>query len=302
MKMNIFVMTTAFVIAAFVYLHLRYHLTYVDDLEVLEIGQLEPGHLDEVCENRVPVVFDGRRHMPVGVEDDSLRVYDAFDVSVRELPLSLGDRGGTPHSLRDTIETFSTDRLGRFISENNDSFLGETGLMRRFREKDLLLRPYGTVRCDYDIVFGSPNSATPLRKHMQCRTVLICTKSTGKVKLTPPRSSRYLSQQSDLELLETRATTDPWEDDGSGKIKYMEIPLQKGMGIVIPAHWWYSINLCGDASFAVFQYTSAMNALAMLPQYVLHLLQKWNVRERTARLLPSGGGLPSYPKELTRYI
>lgn len=297
--MNVVVTMAAFVIAAFIYLHLRYHLTWVDELEILEIGQLEPGHLDEVCENRVPIVFDARRHIPVGLSSESLRTYDAFDVHVRELPLSPGDRGGSPHSLRDTVETFASDRMSRFISENNSAFLAETGLTRRFREKDMLLRPYATVRCHYDVIFGSCNSWTPLRRHMQCRTVLVCTKGRGSVKLTPPRSSKYLVEQTDLELLETRATLNPWEDDGLGKIKYMEAPLEEGTGVVVPAHWWYSLDLGSDAIFAMFQYTSAMNIIAMLPQYTLHLLQKWNVRERTAKLLPGGAGSAAYSSELT---
>ena len=53
------------------------------------------------------------------------------------------------------------------------------------------------------------------------------------------------------------------------------------MILSIPAYWCYSIAYQEMSSIAVFQYRTYMNTIAVLPDLILHLLQKHNVKRKT---------------------
>ena len=53
------------------------------------------------------------------------------------------------------------------------------------------------------------------------------------------------------------------------------------MIISIPAYWNYSISYQEMSSICVFQYRTYMNTIAVLPDLIMHLLQKNNVKRKT---------------------
>ena len=283
--MDLVLLAPAFVIALFLYLHIRYHLGGSDDLEILEIGQLEPGHLDEVCEHRQPIVFDARQVLPDCGKKAAISQFEAFELNVRECSDQTEWGAGVLMPLHRTMEAIENDSSSRIFSERNQPFLRETGLLRKFQAIDTLLRPYGVIRCSYDLLMGSSGSCTPLRRHVEYRTIFACAEGNVHVRLCPPRYGSYMPLETDHENMEFRSSADPWAG-GKTKVKFMDVHLSAGQGLCLPAHWWYSIKFLSSSSLvAGYSYVTAMNAVSYVPELFLHALQRWNVKERTQQLL-----------------
>ena len=69
-----------------------------------------------------------------------------------------------------------------------------------------------------------------------------------KIKLSPPKSSKYLHQIKDYDNFEFRSPINVWNIQEEykidfDKIKCMEITLEPGKILFIPAYWWYSIKV-----------------------------------------------------------
>ena len=59
----------------------------------------------------------------------------------------------------------------------------------------------------------------------------------------------------------------------------MEVTLEPGKIIFIPAYWWYSIKFEDNASTIIsFKYKTYMNTLAILPNIFISFLQKQNIK------------------------
>ena len=73
----------------------------------------------------------------------------------------------------------------------------------------------------------------------------------------------------------------------------MEVTLQEGDIIYIPAYWWYSIKFDNVGSLCEFKYRTYMNTLAISHHICLCFLQRSNVQRKTAAL--SKHAQPSAP-------
>jgi hypothetical protein len=67
------------------------------------------------------------------------------------------------------------------------------------------------------------------------------------------------------------------------KVKCLEVSLQVGQTIYIPAYWWYSIRFGKNSSISCFRYRTYMNNVAVLPYIGLHALQIQNVKRNTTK-------------------
>ena len=64
------------------------------------------------------------------------------------------------------------------------------------------------------------------------------------------------------------------------KIKCLEITLNPGKVLFIPAYWWYSFKFDNNTSVSCFKYRTYMNNLAILPNIILYALQNQNVERK----------------------
>ena len=65
--------------------------------------------------------------------------------------------------------------------------------------------------------------------------------------MTPPRSSKYLYPIKDYDNFEFRSSINPWNVQDQykkdfDKIKCLELTLEPGKILFIPAYWWYSLK------------------------------------------------------------
>ena len=61
----------------------------------------------------------------------------------------------------------------------------------------------------------------------------------------------------------------------------MDIELNQGDMIYIPAYWWYSIKYVEVSSVCVFQYKTIMNVISITPEIIMYFLQTQNTKHKT---------------------
>ena len=137
--------------------------------------------------------------------------------------------------------------------------------------------------CNYDILLSSEHCVTPFQYKLNYRNYFLVTEGSIQVKLAPPKSSRYLYPCKDYENFEFRSPINPWQVQPKysadfDKIKCLEITLEAGKTLFIPAYWWYSIKFAKNTSVSCFYYKTYMNNIAILPHIAMHVLQLNNVK------------------------
>ena len=242
--------------------------------------------MEEICDIRQPVIFEFNNERLL--ESCTLRNlddnYGAFDVNLRDVTNhDYNSELYLPFLLKEVINIFREDKNKKFISENNSDFLKETGAIKNFSYNDSFLRPPLVSKCIYDFMSGSIGSKTPLRYNLNYRNYYYVTHGKVNIKLISPQNSRYLYPNKDYDNFEFRSPVNVWNIQEEykpdfDKVKVLDITLNKGEIISIPAYWWYSIKYEKLSSVCVFKYRTFMNVLAISPELVLTMLQGQNIK------------------------
>ena len=283
-----------FCLVLFIYLHVYYHIKTSDDLEVYEIEQPSKDKLEEICDFRQPVIFDypNERLLQSCKRNVIQDTYGAFDIKIRNVGKDIDDEEELyiPLTYTSALSAVKEDKDGKYVLENNNDFLEETGMIKTFRYNDAFIRPYMVSNCIYDVTTASSNTKTPFRYDVNYRNYYLVTEGSAKIKLAPPKSGRYLYPQNDYENFEFRSPVNPWDVQQQykpdfDKIKCLEVNLKEGQMIYIPAYWWNSIEYSSDTTICTFKYRTYMNVVAIMPKLVMRLLQSQNVKRKVAPVI-----------------
>ena len=290
--MNIIIIILIFCIVLFLYLHIYYHFKTSDDLEVYEISNMSKERLEEICNLRQPILFNyDIQKLNSLSRVNILQNYSSFDIKLRNVLNAYSDSSSNynsdillPITLNNGIKVIEEDENRKFISENNSDFLEETSLIKTLQSNDEFIRPDLMSSYTYDYIMGSKDNITPLRYEMNYRNYFVVLSGSIKVKMSPPKSGKYLYPIKDYENLEFRSSINPWNVQEKyqhefDKIKCMEVTLEPGKIIFIPAYWWYSFKFEDNKSTIIsFKYRTYMNTLAILPNLFISFLQKQNIK------------------------
>jgi len=278
-----------FCLVLFFYLHIYFHIKTSNDLEIYEIEQPSKEKLEEICDLRQPVVFNYQndRLLTICNRKSILETYGAFDVKIRNV-LSIPDEEEEiyiPFSFVNALTAINEDKLQKYFIENNRDFLDETSIIKAYKYNDEFIRPYMVSVCDYDYIIGSLNTQTPFRYNINYRNYYLVTEGNIKIKLAPPKSSKYLYAKNDYEIFEFSSPVNPWNVQKQyqadfDKIKCLEVSLQQGQIIYIPAYWWYSIEFGENSSISVFKYQTYMNTISIIPKLIMKFLQSHNIKRK----------------------
>jgi hypothetical protein len=265
-----------------------FQLKTSDDLEIYEIDNPSKDKLEEICDLRQPVLFhfQNERLFESCQRAAILDTYGAFDIKIRNVKQSAADNENNlyvPFAFSNALKVIREDTAQKYLVENNGDFLEETGIVKSFKYNDVFLRPYMVAQCSYDFLFAAEGTRTPFRYDLNYRNYFLVTEGEIKIKLSQPKSSKYLYQQKDYENLEFSSPINPWQVQPQykadfDKIKCLDLVLRKGQILYIPAYWWYSIEFGQEASLSTFKYKTYMNTVAILPHLVMRLLQSQNVK------------------------
>jgi hypothetical protein len=284
-----------FCIVLFVYLHVQFHLKTSNDLEVYEIDDPSKDKLEEICDIRQPVIFDfnieSEKIIETTNKDFLLNHYHAFEMKVRNInDADYNSEIYMPLALHSVAKLLNEDKTSSYFSENNSDFLQETGVVKNLQYNDQFLRPPMLSNYNYDIMMASENTATPFRYEINYRNFFLVTQGSVQIKLAPPSSSKYLYPVYDYTNFEFRTPVNPWKVQAKymadfDKMKCLDIFIEKGKVIHIPAYWWYSIKFNKDSSISCFHYRTYMNNLAISPYIIMHGLQNQNTKIETIKKL-----------------
>jgi hypothetical protein len=280
-----------------------------DELEIYEIDQASKDKMEEICDLRQPVLFecydDAEKIINTTNKKTLLKNYPVFEIKIRD---NKHDKNGknengknenekneksdtdicVPLPLHVAVKLFEEDKNAIYFSENNLDFLQETGAIKNMSYNDDFLRPYLVSNRYYDVIMASTNTETPFRYDLNYRNYYIVTQGAIKVKLAPPKSSKYLYPVNDYENFEFRSAINPWDPQMKfkadfDKIKCLEIVLTPGRFLFIPAYWWYSFKFTENTSVSCFKYRTYMNNIAISPQIFMYALQNQNVERKFTR-------------------
>jgi hypothetical protein len=284
-----------FCIILFLYLHIQFHLKISNDLEIYEIDQASKDKIEEICDLRQPVLLD----FPTEENMDSilnttnkqylLDNYPIFEVKIKNKQDTYKKSDiCVPLPLHVAVKLFNDDKTACYFSEGNYDFLQETGAIKNMSYNDEFLRPYFVSNCYYDVFMGSDNVETAFKYDLNYRNYYVVTQGSIRVKLTPPKSSKYLYPITDYENFEFKSPIDPWNPQQKyksdfDKIKCLEIILTPGKILHIPAYWWYTFKFNENTSVSCFKYRTYMNNIAISPNICLYALQNQNIEHKIAK-------------------
>ena len=282
-----------FCIILFFYLHIQFHLKTSDDLEIYEIDNASKDRTEEICDLRQPVLIDleenGYKIINASNKQFLLDNYPVFEIKIRNKKDVTSETDMClPLQLHMAAKLFDEDTNSCYFSEGNMDFLQETGAIKNMSYNDEFLRPYLVSNCYYDVLFGSTNLETPFRYDLNYRNYYMVSQGSVTIKLSPPKSSKYLYPIHDYENFEFRTPINPWNPQlkykaDFDKIKCLEIVLLPGKILHIPAYWWYSFKFGENTSISCFKYRTYMNNIAISPNIFMYALQNQNVERKIAK-------------------
>lgn len=304
--MNLVIRFIVFFIMLFLYIHIYHHTKTSSDLELYELDIPTKTQLEEICDVRQPVKFKYNEEPFLEYTNLSLveENYGVFDVKIRNMKqyldsssspfyktqdLPLEQESYIPFLLTKAIPLFQKDKSHKFYSENNQQFLQETGITKKYQYYDSFLRPHMVSSCEYDYMIGTNQTHTPLRYRLDYRSYYMVSHGKITIMMIPPSYSQYLQLLKNYDLFEFSSPINPWNvqpqfQHDFEKIKTLTLTLQRGDVLYIPSYWWYSIRFDELSSVAVFHYRTYMNTISILPHLGMYALQHANVKHQIAKV------------------
>ena len=290
-----------FVIVLILYLHIVQQLKTSEDLEIYEMDYTTNAHLQEVCDVKQPVLFEYNSVSPDLYSEITAEKLDAFgiyEVKVKDIKdYYLETDSNSPDyvvlPLQSANNLLKSDTHSSYFTENNHDFIEDANLYQLFHANDEFIKPPTTVITKYDIMMGSSGAYTPLRFHKDCRRFVYTLSGKITIKMTPYKSSKYLSPVNDYENYEFRSPVNVWAPQKKyktdvSKLKFLEFDVMPGFMLYIPPYWWYSIKFSDGQETIVsgFTYNTMMNCITNIPNWALYYLQQHNTKTRIAKTIP----------------
>lgn len=282
--MQIIINIIIFLLTLFFYIHINFHLTTNNDLEILEVDEINKQKFEEVCDYKKPLLFkfyneeiDNCLNI-----DNIINNYPNFEINIRNTnDYNNKDTTLLPMKIKDSIELFNKDLSNTYISEYNNDFLEESTLIKSITSNDLFLRPYLCSEYKHDIILGSLGTYVPLRYELNYRSYLYVIDGEIDVMLTVPSNEKYLDIIKDYDLFEFRSGLSPFQEnnDKLDKVKFLSVTLKKGDMLYIPFKWFYTYKIKMSNSIVCFsKYKVIMNSLAIFPEIINNFIYKQNLK------------------------
>jgi hypothetical protein len=269
--MNTLISLLTICIVVILYIHVVHQLKTSNDLEIFELDTPVKSKLEEICNLRQPLLFPYYEEYIAQLSLSRLTEYKAFDVTIYD-----SSYNSSTTTLNNAFQLLDKKKV---ISIHNNDFLQETTLYKQYINIDAYLRPPMVSTINYDILFGSKDSTTRLEYSTYYRNYLYVSDGSITIKLTPPRSSKYLNVEKNYAKQEFYSTLHPWNTTFD-KIKFLEIVVSKGQMLFIPAYWWYSIQFDKNSCVCTLQYKTIMNIMATLPDICMGILERQNTKTK----------------------
>lgn len=287
-----------FLIILFLYIHITSQYKRSEDLEIYEMDYTTNTHLQEVCDVKQPVLFNHEANFPEFFDEitiDSLALSGINDVKLKESSDYFIESDETIDyvvlSMQSSLQLINADTKSAYFIENNEEFISDSKVYSSFQKNDEMLKPSFVAQTKYDLLMGSKNTVMPLRYHTYYRKFICVTSGKISIKMTPWKSHKYLYPIKDYDNYDFRSPINVWNTQQKykqemDKIKFLEFDVNKGNILYIPPYWWYSIKFSSETSIICeFNYSSIMNCISNIPNYLLYFMQQQNTKTHSAKIL-----------------
>lgn len=295
--MYLFFHLIIFIVVLLMYIHIVNQCKTSEDLEIYELDYTDNEYLQTVCDIKQPSVFSYQTVNPAffdRINYELIENRNVYDVKVKDIDDYWNEFDNIDYivmPLSSCIALMKTDTNGKFISEDNDNFIEESGITDLFQSNDSFLKPQYAVSSKYDILTGSENSYMPFRFHKNLRYFVSVQTGKVRIKLTPWKSTKYLYMHNDYDLYEFRSPINIWKPQRKyfhemDKMKFLEFDLHQGQILYIPPYWWYSIKfLDNDNLLSAFTYDSVISHISTIKDKGLYFLQQSNTKNKITRTI-----------------
>ena len=286
-----------FITILFLYIHIANQFKTNEELEIYETDYSSLKHLDDVCELKQPFLMNMSNVSPSLFSDiipEKIAKHSSHDINMKDSNDYFTQDRSNPGSVDpvilpfgNTIKFLESDDSGHLFSENNQEFLDETGLLKKMKTMDNYLKPSFIINSQYDLLFGSCNTVTPLRYHTDSRQFLCVTSGKIRVKMTPWKNSKFLHPYKDYENYEFVSLVHPTKPHKDFSLDYekthfIDFEVNRGLMLYIPPYWWYSIIYLDNPSTFVcnISYNSIINCVSNIKHLSLYFLQQQNITRK----------------------
>lgn len=270
-----------FVFILFLYLQFTFYYKTNNSTEIYEITQvIDKTKFEKICDTeKAPFIFSlNSDAIPNMIESFSFNKYNSLNVNtynIKSLSSYLDDIKISKRKKMSFIEAMKNISLSdSFISDKNSSFIKDSHLENYLSRKDLFLKPNLMNYCEYDIIFGSNNTFTPLTYEINQRTYIMPIRNPIELKLVPPKYLKNLKiyDDSDVVHLDFKYNINIWNTNVplDLDIETIDIFLPQNKLIFIPPFWGYSIHfLTNNTNILKFSYRNIINTISLIPYFIM---------------------------------
>lgn len=300
-----FVALFLFLFVFFSYIHVTAQWKTSDDLELYESDYVSPSQVQDIVAVKQPVLFyllqptgsnpvgpkgsKGARDFCAKFQLRAMEKYDNVDVRVKSvLDYFSSDSVEWVHlPLRSAQQLLASDTNAKYVSETNHEFMEETGLKGLAAyHLDPMWRPPLAVLSKYDLIFGSPQTTTPLRYHTNHQLFLLVCSGKVRVKMCPPKYRKVLDVVEDYDYYEFWSPLRIWSQDPHtldkrdkeilDRIKFLEFEVTEGHVLFVPKYWWYSLRFSGDTNTTICSaaYDTPASIASNTKPLAIHFMQR----------------------------
>lgn len=270
-----------FIIILTIYLHINNELKKVDNVQIYEIDYLNNEQLQQTCDLKTPFIFIlNIKNSNIGDLKDSVKVCDnqekGHNISI-DLSFS---------SAKTLIET---DPKSRYYSELNYDFT-KNNMEEVFSNIDYYLKPKFSLLTDYDYMFGSKGTVTPLKYIIKNRNFIVVEQGEIQVKMIPFKHSFNFKCTNDYKNLQYISKKNIWDEKhdeffDTTDLKILDFNLKQGDVLFIPSFWLYSIKYVKNNTFIYnIHYQTLTNCLINIPNYIKILFDKVDYQDNLTNL------------------
>ena len=283
-----------FIIVLFFYLHIQYEYKMNNDLEVLTSQINNKENFEDICNLKQPTLFKyyNNVYKKKFLYNSFINKYKIFDFNIRNITISNKNNKllHFPLNISKAKKLFQNDKKGIYITENNVELVNEISFEKNINYLSSILEPSFSLNKHIDLLSGSENSFTPLKYNLNSRFFLYIPNGSVEIKLIPPKFSSYLNEYKDYDNYEFVSDINIWNTSKNNiknikKIKQLSFKFEEDSILYIPPHWWYSMKFNKENLVLSLKYSTFINILANLKNYLIYYLQKQNINEKTNNVL-----------------
>lgn len=279
---------------AFIYIHIIHQYKKSEDLEIYELDYKGLDNLQDTCDVRQPVVFyfDNliQQMAPINLEvlsdiekedGNTLNVKDINEYHLMNENHNEETMIPTEVSLsfQSTLQLLKTDSNARFFTENNNSFIEDTGLdTLMVKIGNTYLKPQHTFFQSFDIMTGTNGVGLPMRFHTNTRKFIHISSGRIIVKMAPFKNVKRLKFKKNSKISPINCWNPQKECISAiNKTRFLEFDVSKGNILYVPPYWIYSLKYASDnVCLLEYNYRTLPNIIAHSDEFVGNIKQTIN--------------------------